>query len=114
MSKYLILLYGGHDSMSRLSPEEAQAHMGEWRTWMGDLLKEGLLIGGNPLTREGRVLKGQEGTVVKDGPYAETKEAVAGYVMINANSLDHAAEISRGCPGLKVGTDVEVRPIAEM
>jgi hypothetical protein len=60
------------------------------------------------------VLAGKEGRVVKDGPFAEAKEAVAGYVMVKAGSLDQAVEIARGCPGLRVGTTVEVRPIADM
>jgi hypothetical protein len=51
--------------------------------------------------------------VVADGPFAESKEAVAGFLIIQADSLEQAGEIANGCPGLEFGQTVEVRAIGE-
>ena len=52
--------------------------------------------------------------VVTDGPYVEVKEAIGGYSIIKASSLEEATELSKGCPILSVGGSVEVRPIIPM
>ena len=49
--------------------------------------------------------------VVTDGPFAESKEAIAGFFIIRADSLEQAVEVAKGCPGLEYGQTVEVRPI---
>jgi hypothetical protein len=54
------------------------------------------------------------GDVVTNGPYVEIKELIGGYIMISADSLEEAAEISKGCPILSVGGSVEVRPVVPM
>ena len=50
--------------------------------------------------------------VVTDGPFAESKEAIAGFFLIQAEALEQAVEIAKGCPGLEFGQTVEVRAIA--
>ena len=114
MNQYMVLLYGGFEATQRLSPEESQTHMLQWRAWFQALIEKGLLVGGQPLGHEGKVLSGPEGHVVKDGPFAEGKEAVAGYVMLRAETLEEAAETARGCPGLGVGMALEVRKLLAM
>ena len=64
---------------------------------------------GHQLGPEGKVLSGRKG--VMDGPFAESKEGVAGYWFIRADSLEQAVEIANGCPGLEFGQTVEVRAI---
>jgi len=49
--------------------------------------------------------------VVTDGPFAESKEAIAGFFIVQADSLEQAVEIANGCPGLEVGQTVEVRAV---
>ena len=56
----------------------------------------------------------QKGKVVSDGPFAEGKEIVGGYLIVNAADLDEAAEISKGCPIFKNNGEVEVREILSM
>ena len=56
---------------------------------------------------------GKEG-LITNGPFAEGAELVGGYVILPANDLDHAAEISKGCPILEMGGTIEVRPVADM
>lgn len=114
MQKYLYLFRGGDARMATMSPEEVQAHMAEWGVWMQGLAEKGQLIDGLPLKAEGKqVTKG--GSVVTDGPFAEGAEIVGGYLMVNATSLEEAAELSKGCPILDAEDGhVEVREIASM
>jgi len=65
---------------------------------------------GHPLEATGSVIRGKQKTVT-DGPYAEAKDVVGGYMLIEGTDLQHAVELSRGCPILEVGGSVEVRPI---
>ncbi|MEP7264928.1 MAG: YciI family protein [Bacteroidota bacterium] len=96
-----------------LSPEQLQAMMKPWQDWMGSLAAQNKLVSaGNRLTPEGRVIKPDQ--VITNGPFVEIKEAVGGYTIIKAASLDEAAELSKGCPILQVGGTVEVRTIVPM
>ncbi|HAA15301.1 MAG TPA: hypothetical protein DCE41_27850 [Cytophagales bacterium] len=110
MSKYLYLFRGGDGRMSELSPEESQAHMARWGAWMGALAQEGKLLSGDPLQSQGKVVE-QAGAIIHDGPFAEGKEMVGGYLMINADTLDGAVELSKECPIFELGGTVEVREI---
>ncbi len=113
MAKYLYLFRGGDARRIQESPEEMQVHMEKWKTWMSGLAEKGQLIDGLPLSKEGKqVLKG--GEVVHDGPYAEGKEIVGGYLMVNADDFDGAVEISKGCPIFEHDGQVEVREIMNM
>ena len=62
---------------------------------------------------EGKVVSGVDGSLVVDGPFAESKEAIGGYFLITVVDLDEAVAIARRCPGLKYGAAVEIRPVAE-
>lgn len=96
-----------------LSPEQLQAMMKPWQDWMGSIAAQNKLVDpGNRLAPEGRVVR--PGAVVINGPYVEIKEAIGGYIIVKANSLDEAAELSKGCPILKIGGNVEVRTIIPM
>jgi hypothetical protein len=109
-SEYLLLFRGSEWDHS-LSPTELQDTLAKFATWFERLSAEGTIIAGQPLLDEGRVI-GKAGRVIADGPYAESKEAVGGYLLIRAESLDHAVEIARQFPILEYGTFVEVRPVA--
>ena len=93
------------------SPEEMQKIMGKWMAWMKGMGARGEFAGANRLDDTGAVIKGQRGAKLTDGPYAESKEIVGGYVIVNAASLAAATAIARGCPGLDNDAIVEVRPI---
>lgn len=82
--------------------------MGLWMSWIRGMNAKGQLVGTNRLNDGGKVLRGAS---VSDGPYAEAKEVVGGYVLIAADNLEQAVEIARGCPGLEMQTTVEVRPV---
>jgi hypothetical protein len=108
-----LLLFRGDAWHTRLSPEELQNAMNLFKAWFDQLSGQGRLKGGQPLAPEGKIVSGKRGSVVADGPFAESKEAIGGYFILSAKSLDEAVAIARGCPGLEYGTQVEVRPIAE-
>jgi hypothetical protein len=111
MAEYLYLFKGGNEQ--QLSPEQMQKHMQAWFAWVGELQKRGVYQAGNPLERTGKSLRGKRKTVT-DGPLAEAKDLVGGYVLVTAKGLDEAVELARGCPHLEVEGDVEVRPIHQI
>ena len=93
------------------SPEQGQKHMEKWVAWFKELQTKGHLKNpGHPLDGTGKVVSGKQKTI-KDGPFAEAKDVVAGFIVVEANDLAHAAELSKGCPILEVGGSVEVRPV---
>lgn len=113
MTKYLYLFRGGDARRAQQSPEEMQAHMEKWGVWMGGLGEQGILDSGLPLNGDGRVVSNQ-GQTVTDGPFAEGTEIVGGYLIVNAESLDGAVEISKSCPIFEHDGTVEVREIMSM
>ena len=95
------------------SPERAQAAMKKWRAWFEEMTGKGQLRSpGQPLDDAGKVVRQRK--TVTDGPYAETKDVVGGYSVIEAPDLDHAAQIASGCPIIEGGGSVEVRPVRQM
>jgi|SRR6478736_7622134 len=95
------------------SPEQLQARMKPWQDWMGSLAAQNKLTSaGNRLEGAGNVVKPNH--VITNGPYVETKEAISGYTIIKADSLEEATELSKGCPILLMGGNVEVRAIIAM
>lgn len=93
------------------SPEEMQQIYEKWMSWIRDMKAKDQYLAGDPLEDAGRVLRGPRGGQVTDGPFAEAKEVVAGYMLIKARTLEHAAEIARDCPGYARGGTVEVREV---
>ena len=80
---------------------------------MKDLGDKGYLKNpGQPLERVGKVVGGTKKTVT-DGPYAETKDVIGGFSIVEAKDLDQAAQLAAGCPITDVGGSVEVRPIKQ-
>jgi hypothetical protein len=113
MNRYMLLLWGGGEKMARMSPEQIQVHMKKWTAWMEGLAEKGIWDGGEPLGSEARRLTGPRAAVT-DGPYTEAKEAVSGYVILKADSMEQACEISRSCPLFEIDGVVEVRPVRAM
>jgi hypothetical protein len=107
-----MLIFRGTDWSKGLSLEEMQQVYEKWMTWFKGLMASGQATGGNPLEKEGKIVSGKNGSVVSDGPFAESKEAIGGYFMLNVDSLDQAVAIAKQCPGLPYGIRVEVRPVA--
>ena len=81
--------------------------------WFEGLANQGVMKAAQPLQEEGRIVSCNNGGTVADGPFVESKEAVAGYLLIQAESLEEAVAIARKCPTIQYGSSVEVRPIAQ-
>ncbi len=113
MLKFMYLFRGGDARMAELSPEEKQAHMQAWGTWIKGLAENGQYADGLPLSREGKKVAGAN-KVISDGPYTEGKEIVGGYLIVNASDLAEAVELSKGCPIFENNGEVEIREILNM
>jgi hypothetical protein len=105
-----MLLFIGMDWHNGLSPEQMQKVSEDWMAWFKRLTEQGKAVSGHPLGFEGKAVSGKN-RLVTDGPFAEAKEAIGGYFMLNVASLDEAAAIAQQCPGLPYGVKVEVRPV---
>ena len=111
MSEFVSLYRGGETGRS---PERMQQSMQKWMAWFQELTAKGHIADrGQPLERSGKLVKGKQKTVT-DGPFAEAKDVIGGYTLIQARDLDQAVELSKGCPILEVEGAVEVRPVMKM
>ena len=115
MSQFLYI-YRSEPAAAQASPAEMQERMKSWMTWLRDLEAKGHIVDrGQPLPNAGgAVVKDAKGTF-SDGPYAEAKDIVVGFSLIEAKDLQEAIKLSVGCPLLVGGGGlVEVRPIMQM
>jgi len=111
MSEFLFLYRGGE---AQRSPERMQQMMQKWMAWLKELGEKGHIKDqGQPLERTGKVVRGRQKTVT-DGPFAEAKDVVGGYTIVQARDLEQAAELSKGCPIFEADGAVEVRPVMKM
>lgn len=110
MADYLFLFRGGHAAHAKMSPEQMQQHMEKWMAWIDRLSKAGIYKAGEPLEAEGKVIRGKKMDVT-DGPYAESKDVVGGYLIVKADSLAKATGIARECPIFETDGAVEIREI---
>ena len=111
--RYLCLIYDEEKKLAAMPKGESDAFMGEYFAFTEDIKKSGHYVGGNALQPVGtatsvRVRSGKMSTT--DGPFAETKEQLGGYYLIEAKDLDPALEWAARCPGAAWGT-IEVRPV---
>jgi hypothetical protein len=114
--EYILLIYGNEAENKKLSEATHQQMFQEYMTFTQDLTKSGKNKGGAPLEQVAtattvRVRNGK--TVVTDGPFAETKEQLGGYYLVEAKDLDDAISIASRIPGAKFGS-IEVRPIMKI
>ena len=116
MSEYVLLYRSSPEVHNEAmgTPERAQKSMVKWRAWIEEMTAKGQLKNvGQPLERAGKVVGGKKKTVT-DGPYAETKDVIGGFSVIEAKDLAEAAKIASGCPVLEGGGSVEVRPVMQL
>jgi hypothetical protein len=111
-SGYMLLFRGTHWEM-RLSPEESQKVMSQWKAWFERLTQQGKVTTCHPLGHEVAIVSGKNGRTVAKSPLAESKEAIAGYVMLQVHDLKAVVEIVEECPVLNYGSTIEVRPVAD-
>ena len=113
--KYMLLIYHEEQAWHGLSESERQRIYGEYRQLSQEIMASGNHLGGSELHPSStatsvRVRDGKQ--LVTDGPFAETKEQLGGYFLIEASNLDEAIAIAARIPSAQMGT-IEVRPVAE-
>ncbi len=113
MKEFLYIFRGGHSGRTDQTPEAMQNHMQKWGAWTGQMAQEGKLVRGEPLQVNGKVRSGV-GKVLTDGPYAEGKEIVRGYLLVKETDLGTATSMAEDCPILERDGTVEVREIAPL
>jgi hypothetical protein len=108
-----LLLYRSDESYKTLSREELQNLISENKAWIQRLTAQGKAKPGHALERQGATVYGKHGRFVLDGPFAESKEAIGGYLVLNAETIEEAIAIARSNPALAYGVSIEVRPVAD-
>lgn len=111
MEEYLILMrLDLITKEAQPSPEQLQGYMKKYQDWVGSIAAQNKFVGGTGLSKEGKVIK--SGNIITDGPFAEIKESIAGFITIKADSFDEAFNFAKACPILNgEGNSVEVRKI---
>ena len=112
-SQYLFLARGTHWNKG-LSPEEIEKFRSRANAWFDRLSQQGKAKPGQRLADERKIISGAKGRTVTDGPFAESKEAIAGYMLLQVDNLDEAVEIAKEWPFLEIdGMSIEVAPVVE-
>ena len=110
---YLIRSEGA--DFSKYSANDFQELMGKYQAWTQKIKTEGRFLAGEKLTNDlGKSLRIKQREIVVDGPYADSKDAIGGFYIIEAKNLDEALEVGKGCPALSSGGSLEVREIEQM
>lgn len=94
-NEHLLLIRGTHWNHG-MSPAELQRVMSDFYAWVEGLNQGGVLRGAQPLMEEGKLVTGANGAVVRDGAFAEAKEAIAGYFLLAVPTMDEALRIAHG------------------
>jgi hypothetical protein len=114
--KYVLALFGDESGWEDVSPEEMKAGIEPWSRFEQELVDAGAKLAGEGLqtsTTATTVKVGEgEDRVVTDGPFAETKEQLGGFYLIECEDIDHAVQWARKVP-LRPGGSVEVRPVMD-
>ena len=111
--KVMALIYGDASRWEAFSDEEREAVDARYRSFSDEAQAAGVLAGGGELasTRDATTVRVRDGeTLVTDGPYAEVKEALGGYFVLDVETLDEALDFAAKIPGAEHGA-IEVRPI---
>ncbi len=114
--QYLLLIYVSESEEAKMNPATLETVIGEYHSFTQSIIQSGQLKGGErlkPVTTASTVRVRNGKTVITDGPFAETREQLGGYYMIEAKDQAEANAVAARIPGAKLGS-VEVRPIWPM
>jgi hypothetical protein len=112
MTEFMLIFRNDYNPSFKPSPEQMQASIKQWQDWIGGIAAQGKFLSTNRLGFEGKTLK--PNNVIADGPYAEVKEIVGGYILVKAINIDEAMKLAEGCPILNIGGHVEVRNVLKI
>lgn len=114
--KYMLLIYDDEKLWAEMSEAERQTIFGEYMQFSGDIRRSGNYHAGAPLqpTSTATSVRLRDGKrLVTDGPYAETREQLGGYYLVEAKDLDEAIGLAARIPSARIGT-IEVRPVMDL
>ena len=114
--KYLCLIYSDQSQFAKMPKADTDKMMAEYNALTEDLKRSGHYINGNPLqpTHTATTVRVRNGKLsTTDGPFAETKEQLGGYYLIEAKDLNEALQVGARIPGARIGS-IEVRPVRAM
>jgi hypothetical protein len=114
--KYALLIYASEQDWASQSEEQAQAVNQEYMAFTKDIIDRGLMKGGEALqgTATATTVRVRDGeTLTTDGPFAETKEQLGGFYLVDCKDLDEAVELAARIPDVRRGS-IEVRPVMEI
>ena len=113
--RYMLLIYGDESRWATMSEAEQQSNMQQWMTYDSEIRAAGVTQQGDALQSVGTAttvrLNGGE-PLVTDGPFAETKEQLGGFYLLDVPNLDEAIKWAHKCPGARGGR-LELRPVME-
>lgn len=113
MKQFLLLLHEDLEKIGNLSPKEMEALAHEHMTWAQKLAESGYFISGDGLQEKGILISGKD-SIIKDGPYLESKEIIGGYYLLQAENMETIVELAKDCPCHIWGGTTEIRQIMEM
>ncbi len=113
MPRFVILMREDDNAWSKLPKEEQKALLARYQEWVGQLKTKQILHSGEPLSSSARLLRKVSG-VIHEEPYTHSQQTLTGFFVIEAENLDEATKIARGCPALIHGETVEVREVGHM
>jgi len=114
MEKFMLIFHGGSDIAPEMrSPEAMQKHMQKWFAWVEKLKKEGRYLSGEPLEPNGKFVSGPK-KVVTDGPFAESKELVGGYFIVQAKDIQEVIRLCDDYPDFALNGKIQIRPVQKM
>jgi hypothetical protein len=114
--QYLLLIYVAEKAWAAMSDDERNALYTEYRAFTHQIQDSGQWVGGNPLqpTHTATTVRVRDGKAsTTDGPFAETREQLGGYYLVEAKDLDEATRLAARIPGARMGS-IEVRPVMKV
>ena len=114
--RYVLMIYADESIVGGLSPEERETYVQDYAAFHQEVMENGIRKGGEPLqpSMTATTVRLQDGKpMITDGPFAETKEQLAGVYILECDDLDHAIALAAKIPDAKHGA-IEIRPVMEM
>jgi hypothetical protein len=111
--QFALLIFESPEAFAARNNDDTDAYLGAWRAYHKALVEAGIFVGGSPLQgpETGTTVRLKDGKRrVQDGPFADTKEQLGGFTILELPSLDAALDWAARCPAASVGA-VEVRPV---
>jgi hypothetical protein len=110
---YLLLFHSG-EWWKELGREQLEKYVAESNAWLEKVMATGKVKGGQALARGGTIISGKSGRAITDGPFAESKEVIGGYLLLDVASFEEAVAIAKTAPNLAFGSSVEVRSLTDV